>query len=351
MFHADLHIHSRFSRACSKDCDIEHLSLVGAAQGPDRARHRRLHPPRVGRGAEGHPGRGRARAVPGPARSWNGGWRAIPRPAAPGPSGSCCRSKSRPSTAATSGPGRSITCSTRRASRPRTGSPRRWPRSATWPPTAGPSSGSIRATCWRSRLSAGPGCFLVPAHVWTPWFAVLGSKSGFDAVQDCYADLAGAHLRRGDRPVLGSGHELDLLVAGSPTGWSATPTRTRRRCWAARRRCSAPTLDYFAMAEALRTGRRPGGHPRVLSRGGEVPPGRAPQVRDPGRAGADPRARGRVPGVRQAADGRRAAPGRGACRPPGRIPARPARPGFTCLVQLPEIIGRDPRPPGRRARR
>ena len=40
-------------------------------------------------------------------------------------------------------------------------------------------------------LSADPGCFLVPAHVWTPWFAVLGSKSGFDAVQDCYADLAG----------------------------------------------------------------------------------------------------------------------------------------------------------------
>ena len=39
-------------------------------------------------------------------------------------------------------------------------------------------------------LSADPGCFLVPAHVWTPWFAVLGSKSGFDAIQECYADLA-----------------------------------------------------------------------------------------------------------------------------------------------------------------
>ncbi|MBO0849955.1 MAG: UvrD-helicase domain-containing protein, partial [Pseudonocardia sp.] len=32
--------------------------------------------------------------------------------------------------------------------------------------------------------------YLVPAHVWTPWFAVLGSKSGFDAIGDCYADLA-----------------------------------------------------------------------------------------------------------------------------------------------------------------
>jgi uncharacterized protein (TIGR00375 family) len=39
-------------------------------------------------------------------------------------------------------------------------------------------------------LEAGEGAYLVPAHVWTPWFAALGSKSGFDAVEDCYVDLA-----------------------------------------------------------------------------------------------------------------------------------------------------------------
>jgi DNA helicase-2/ATP-dependent DNA helicase PcrA len=39
-------------------------------------------------------------------------------------------------------------------------------------------------------LESGAGSYLVPAHLWTPWFAVLGSKSGFDAVEDCYADLA-----------------------------------------------------------------------------------------------------------------------------------------------------------------
>jgi len=33
MFHADLHIHSRFSRACSKDCDIEHLSWWARRKG------------------------------------------------------------------------------------------------------------------------------------------------------------------------------------------------------------------------------------------------------------------------------------------------------------------------------
>jgi DNA helicase II / ATP-dependent DNA helicase PcrA len=40
-------------------------------------------------------------------------------------------------------------------------------------------------------LESGDGAYLVPAHVWTPWFAVLGSKSGFDRVEDCYDDLAG----------------------------------------------------------------------------------------------------------------------------------------------------------------
>ncbi|MCB9762628.1 MAG: UvrD-helicase domain-containing protein [Alphaproteobacteria bacterium] len=39
-------------------------------------------------------------------------------------------------------------------------------------------------------LEAGEGCALIPAHVWTPWFAALGSKSGFDSIDDCYGDLA-----------------------------------------------------------------------------------------------------------------------------------------------------------------
>ena len=31
--------------------------------------------------------------------------------------------------------------------------------------------------------------FLIPAHIWTPWFSVLGAQSGFDAVEACFADL------------------------------------------------------------------------------------------------------------------------------------------------------------------
>ncbi|MEI6529611.1 MAG: endonuclease Q family protein [Candidatus Falkowbacteria bacterium] len=31
--------------------------------------------------------------------------------------------------------------------------------------------------------------FLVyPAHIWTPWFSVFGSKSGFDRLEDCFGD-------------------------------------------------------------------------------------------------------------------------------------------------------------------
>jgi uncharacterized protein (TIGR00375 family) len=29
---------------------------------------------------------------------------------------------------------------------------------------------------------------VVPAHIWTPWFGVLGSKTGFDSVDECYQD-------------------------------------------------------------------------------------------------------------------------------------------------------------------
>lgn len=30
---------------------------------------------------------------------------------------------------------------------------------------------------------------VIPAHAWTPWFAVFGSKSGFDSLQECFEDL------------------------------------------------------------------------------------------------------------------------------------------------------------------
>lgn len=40
-------------------------------------------------------------------------------------------------------------------------------------------------------LEAGDGSYVIPAHVWTPWFSLFGSKSGYDSVEECFEDLSG----------------------------------------------------------------------------------------------------------------------------------------------------------------
>ena len=50
---------------------------------------------------------------------------------------------------------------------------------------------------------------LIPAHIWTPWFSMLGSKSGFNDLTHCFGDLS-SHVFAGE------------------TGLSSDPTMNRR---------------------------------------------------------------------------------------------------------------------------
>jgi ATP-dependent DNA helicase UvrD/PcrA len=103
-------------------------------------------------------------------------------------------------------------------------------------------------------LEGGPHAYLVPAHIWTPWFAALGSQSGFDSIADCYGDLA------------------DHIFAVE-TGLSSDPPMNWRVSFLDRYRLTSNSdahspgklgreattfdceLDYFAIKHALESGR------------------------------------------------------------------------------------------------
>ncbi len=61
-------------------------------------------------------------------------------------------------------------------------------------------------------LDASPDAVLIPAHVWTPWFGVFGSKSGFDSLEECF-------------------EELTLHIPGVETGLSSDPAMNWRLSW------------------------------------------------------------------------------------------------------------------------
>jgi DNA helicase-2/ATP-dependent DNA helicase PcrA len=186
-------------------------------------------------------------------------------------------------------------------------------------------------------LNAGPGCYLVPAHIWTPWFAVLGSKSGFDVIADCYLDLAG-HIfavetgLSSDPPMNWTCSALDRYRLVSNSDAHSPPMIGREAT------TFSTGLDYFAMAEALRTGAGLAGTINFHPEGGRyhLDGHRKCGIRfEPGQTNAHsgicpgcgkPLTIGVLHRVSELAD-----------RPLGEQPAGAA--GFTSLVSLPEIIG------------
>ncbi|MBL7497297.1 UvrD-helicase domain-containing protein [Frankia sp. CNm7] len=251
-FYVDLHVHSKYSRACSRDCDLEHLAWWAARKGI------RV----VGTGDFTHPAWERelaeklVPAEPGLFRLAPELERDVLRrlPAS-------CRTATR------------FMLSTEISTIYKKGEKTRKVHHLLYAPDR-EAAGRITAALARignlaadgrpilgldSRhlleitLQADPGCYLVPAHVWTPWFAVLGSKSGFDAVEDCYGDLADEvfALETGlsaDPEMFWriSGLDRYRLVSNSD---AHSPPMLGREATAL-----ACDLDYFAVKDALRTG-------------------------------------------------------------------------------------------------
>jgi DNA helicase-2/ATP-dependent DNA helicase PcrA len=336
MFHADLHIHSKFSRACSKDCDIEHLSWWALRKGL------RV----LGTGDFTHP-------------AWSAELRETLVPAEPGlfrirPDLEQRLHRDTPASCA--GTVRfmlSVEISTiyRRDDRTRKvhhllyapdfeSADRITAALATIGNLASdgrPILGLDSRDLLDITLSGGPGCFLIPAHVWTPWFAVLGSKSGFDAVRDCYADLAG-HIfavetgLSSDPPMNWACSSLDGYRLVSNSDAHSPPMLGREAT------VFDTELDYFAMLAALRTGRGLAGTVEFFPEEGKyhLDGHRKCDVRlEPEQTrGVDaicprcgkPLTVGVLHRVAELAD-----------RPAGYRP--PDAAGFTHLVQLPEIMG------------
>ena len=149
-------------------------------------------------------------------------------------------------------------------------------------------------------LDAHPGVIFIPAHIWTPWFSVLGSKSGFDSIEECYRDLSSEIFAvetglSSDPPMNWLCSFLDRFTlvsnsdahSGGNSGEGGEPLRHRAFV-----SCNAGGAQD------------PEGVPGdggVLPRGGEVSPGRTPEVRGVSHAGGDAREGGEVPGVWSAA--------------------------------------------------
>src|SRR5215467_1072263 len=129
-------------------------------------------------------------------------------------------------------------------------------------------------------LESDPGAYFIPAHIWTPWFAALGSQSGFDSIAECYGDLAGN-------------------IFAVETGLSSDPAMNWRVSFLDRVRLRA---GLFRDPPRARDRRRVCGHGRVLPRGGQVSSRRPSQVQRAAHAERDARGRRPLPGVRRAGD-------------------------------------------------
>ncbi len=102
-------------------------------------------------------------------------------------------------------------------------------------------------------LESGKDTFLIPAHIWTPWFSVLGSKSGFDSIDECYGDLAG-HIFAAETG-LSSDPEMNWTVSSLDKYRLVSNSDAHSPSKLAREATVFDTEpDYYSILKALKTG-------------------------------------------------------------------------------------------------
>ena len=171
-FVADLHVHSRYAFACSKNLTLDSLSAWGLRKGIDL----------LATGDFTHPlwaDELRSGLAPGPDGLYHyGGMRFVP--------------------------GTEISCVYRQGGRVRrihvlvltpdletaadlTARLERYGKLANdGRPTVKLSGRDLLATA----VDCHPDAIVIPAHAWTPWYGLYGSRGGFDSLQECFGDHA-----------------------------------------------------------------------------------------------------------------------------------------------------------------
>ena len=101
-------------------------------------------------------------------------------------------------------------------------------------------------------LEVDPRVLFIPAHIWTPHFAVLGASSGFDSLQECFDDLL-PHIfavetgLSSDPPMNSRLSQLDRYAVVSNSD-AHSPSRLGREAT-----CFDTELSYTGILEALRS--------------------------------------------------------------------------------------------------
>jgi len=98
---------------------------------------------------------------------------------------------------------------------------------------------------------------IIPAHAWTPWFAIFGSMSGFDSVEECFQEKAkyihSIETGMSSDPALNwriSGLDKYTLISNSDAH-SATPLRLGREANV----FELKKTNYKNIINAIRTGK------------------------------------------------------------------------------------------------